>query len=273
MTTTDNLAEYINLTLTKLVQNGTGEVDIVREFEKEIRTNIAYKFPNNISIRTGFIHQKPYAFFVNPSTICGKTKTELGDILFVIKHFKKGLIEPIEHRASFSQVKITDNRLNWTVTSHQIDFFKNLDKYTFRFGKKLSIDSGYQNITFTLNPIDKWFSHYLLMSKLLNIGIDTIDIGKMYRDNCKDFDIGCCLLNSSSHNYLKYCSRFSFDKFLKALFKTSGIGFDVKNNFSLVDIIYKRLGMTIDSTEEYEGYFEEAKGGFAIIEFNITSDE
>lgn len=87
--TTDNLAEYINLTLTKLVQNGTGEIDIVMEFEKEIRTNIAHKFPQNISIRTVFIHQKPYAFFVNPSKICGKVKTELGDILFVVKQFKK----------------------------------------------------------------------------------------------------------------------------------------------------------------------------------------
>lgn len=271
--TTDNLAEYINLTLTKLVQNGTGEVNIVRDFESEIRTNIANKFSNNISIRTGFIHQKPYAFFVNPPSICGRTKTELGDILFVVKRFKKGAKKPFEHRASFSQVKITDNQSNWTVTSHQIDFFKNLDTYIFRFGKRLSIDTGYQNITWKINPIDTGFSHYLLMSNLFNIGIDTNEIGKIYKDDCKDFKIGCCLLGSSNNNYLKYCSQFSFDKFLKSFFNAGGIGFDVINHFSLVDIIYKRLGMTVDPPEEYEGYFEEQKGGFAIIEFSITDNE
>jgi hypothetical protein len=31
--------------------------------------------------------------------------------------------------------------------------------------------------------------------------------------------------------------------------------------------------MTVDPPEEYEGYFEDQKGGFAIIEFSITDDE
>lgn len=31
--------------------------------------------------------------------------------------------------------------------------------------------------------------------------------------------------------------------------------------------------MTVDPPKEYEGYFEEEKGVFAIIEFSITSDE
>lgn len=69
------------------------------------------------------------------------------------------------------------------------------------------------------------------MSKLFTISIDTNKIGKMYHDICSDFDIGCCLLNSGSENYIKYCSAHSFDKFLKSFFNVGGTEFDVNRYF------------------------------------------
>lgn len=73
---------------------------------------------------------------------------------------------------------------------------------------------------------------------------------------------------------INYCVNSSYDKFFKRFLRTNGVGTIIAGQLTqIVDIIYKACGLAPDPEDEWKDYFVEEGGGFAIIEFTITSEQ
>lgn len=96
------LARELDGELSVAIAAGGAEPDIIRNYDKAVG-NIA-QTPHS-KVRSGFIHQRPYALFVSPTSIAGREKCELGDILYVYKRLDlTGKITALSPRVSSSRV-------------------------------------------------------------------------------------------------------------------------------------------------------------------------
>lgn len=136
-------------------------------------------------VRAAFIHKRPFVFFVNPRKICGKVKSELGDILFVLKHFKYGALS--DYRGSFSQAKMFRN--GWDISSHQFEFLDDIERTTFRFGNRVYKMLGTRSRSWTMSRPAKWFSNYLLLKSQQSLCISTRDLRQFCPNQCQSFKL------------------------------------------------------------------------------------
>lgn len=209
------LAGYLEYGLNKIAASVNNEVDIVREFVDFVSSDVAVKFNRisknkYLSIKTRFVHQKPYAIFVNPQKICGKTRVELGDILFVVKHQRDGAL--IDHRGSFSQAKLYKS--GWEIKAHQFEFLHNIRNITFRFGNKVYQDLKIQPINWDISSRSKWFSNFLLLSNIFSLSFPPNYFVNFYNRKCNNFYVNYWMSERSYRNLIQYYPRWSFRNFV-----------------------------------------------------------
>jgi hypothetical protein len=240
--------------------------DLARDQFNEKNTN------KNIRIKTGYIHQKPYAIFIDPKDIAEKSRTELGDLLIVVKRKKANLIE---REATFIQVKWDSSKPppypSWKIEPHQRDFWKNIKTNKFSFGKKARKAGGYDDIVFDGIKEDGNLCRYLFVNPyFLNkqsawlIDLDLIKDKDKYET--KDF-----LLNFQSmfENKLKDILNGAGVKVKNKLPEVPGVGGSLSD---ILTIIYKYLGWQEDPPEEFESYFE-GDEGFMVLEITVLDKE
>lgn len=246
------LAQDISQELDNAIASATGEVAIVKQFI----TNLAgLKTPMNVNIQSAFCHQKPYAFFVNPAQYAGRKKCELGDILWVYKIQHRGVVT--DHRAVFSQAKHS-NSSKFHIDEHQYNFLIDINRNSFRFGKSVFANAGYQPIVFTAVTRSKHFSNYLFISPSLTPKCECT----------KD-------LTLSTPTSIDTITMQSFERYIDIFFRPRSFGMNLLHNmdgWKLVDIVLKRLSLVLDPPEEWKGYFEEDKSGFGVVFITVSEE-
>lgn len=241
--------------------SGGNEPQIVQQFTTSVN-NISISTLGKVAyVRSHFIHQNPYAFFVSPLTLHQKVKTEMGDILLVVKQKQRGVL--LKARACILQVKLaTGNSI--ALSPHQHDFQRDLHMISFRFGQRVYRAAGYQPIVWSHVTRSKRF----IVNLLLYQNFDYIAYAKDIDSSLHSYNLSqppCC----RSHGLL-------FSDFLSSLFRFEKVGHQLTGQVKgIVDIIYRRFGWTIDPKEEWLQFFGENPGeeseneGFGIIEVTI----
>lgn len=232
------IAEDISNALRNSYDVSRGEPEIVKEFINRANT-IALHDPTRV--RAHFIHQKPMINFVSnfPN---GRTRCELGDILFINKIVSQDNM--VVHKSSLSQVKKSRDANNYSlkIPRHQLAFYTRPNHYRFRFGGK----------TWLLRPVSRWYAYFLSISHA--------------EDFCFSFYTPLTPFWMRSPCV---AGRY-FEDFLN-LFIGGRLGENLLRSGSLHDLvkeIYRFSGVSPDPPEEFEDNREE--GGFGIIEFITT---
>lgn len=270
--TTDEIYSAIISAIEAILPNLTGEVDIVRKSVDEIN-NINWS--PNIKIQSGFCHQKPYAFFITPERLFTKKKTELGDLLFVIKYLDNNTI--IDKRALFFQAKYNQNGKPFLIELHQFHFYKQIERIEFKFGNRVYRDLSMEPIIWKTISQKNQFGDYLLISNRFAIDLFTNDIANQYEHKTNGhfrFDINSiCDCRHFRLRHHELCYKFNSPLF--DFITPFGKGNKIEGEFeAFISLIYKRLGMIPDPPEEHEGFWEESSnGGFGLIEITIDNNE
>lgn len=106
------IAGLLNNELIASIAKGGTEPEIVRAYAESVGKVLAGP---DARIRATFIHQRPYAMFVQPQTIVGRSRCELGDILYVFKKLDSRE-RVIAARAALVQVK--KGVETWEIDAH-----------------------------------------------------------------------------------------------------------------------------------------------------------
>ena len=261
------LANQIDAALSASVAAGGSEPEIVRRFTSAVAGITA---PPQCSVRAGFIHQRPYAFFVQPSKIAGRVKCELGDILYVVK-----ILDPagnlLSARAAFLQAKKGTG--SWFIEPHQIEFLHNIKKVQFRFGNSVFKKGGCKPCIYQGLPHRGEMAYYLLIGGQDQLCYSASRVKKeqpLYQHGfslganrairCKQANIDFCINHDSHLQFL--CS---------LLVGTHGAELRGKMR-EVVELIYKRIGWVLDPPEEFADNFVEDGRGMAIIEITSISE-
>lgn len=272
ITDIDEFSNLCQKIFDRLGKKNLAEPVIVKRFT-QIIAHLAKRglFPR-WKVNAVFIHQNPYAMFravdktgkISNYQICGKSKVELGDILFVVKRISGR--EVADFRGSFAQVKC-ENSGRVIIEPHQLEFLSNISSYTFEFGRAAYRKSGYMPILWGIGQ-RKWFSQYLIISSRNALSIETQRIKKISPGVCSKFSFpfhGLVCTKGMPH----CVTHDGVSSFLKNFLKPNGVGFKVRGRlFKLVDVIFKKLNLVIDPPEEHEGYFEDGRG-FSVIQIQI----
>ena len=256
--------------LQNAINTGGREPQIVQNFVIALRS---HSFPSAVEVRTAFIHQKPYAFFANPPSLCGKIKCEVGDLAYVIKRVRGQAI--IDHRVCFAQAKRVSGDIA-TVEAHQLEFYVRLYNLIFRFGNSVYTLGGVRPILFRHLTRSTSFGHYLLLGSPNTFVAKPSLIDTQDPQNSSNFDFVIPPLCPHCLNTRRPLRGFfDYETFLLNFLELKGLGPSITRQVrDFVTIIYKRVGWDIDPPEETEGYFAESKsGGFGIIEIKISLAE
>lgn len=262
------IAQKLDNELKAAILAGGSEPDIVRNF-----TSAANAIPATplVKVKAGFIHQRPYAFFVQPASIVGREKCEFGDIMYVYKKLDRaGAL--IEARVAFVQAKKGID--HWYIEPHQLEFLANIKRIQFRFGNSVYKRGGYAPVIYNGLSHSGELSQYLLLGKsdALSYAVKRVRAcQKLYQQgfpihhgnpiNCKEVNAELCH-NHDSH--LQFLTRFCDGRDGA---KLSGRLRDV------VELIYKRIGWVLDPPEEFADNFIDDARGFAVIEITSSTDQ
>lgn len=270
--TTFELYQKIIDSLESVLSEETGEVNVV---EKSIlRLNETIWSPN-VKIQTGFCHQKPYAFFIDPETLFTKKKTELGDFLFVVKYFDNN--EIIDNRALFFQAKYSKNSSLFDIELHQFHFYKQIENIKFKFGNTVYNDLNINPIIWQNISKPNEFGDYILLCKDYALDMYTSEIAKQYKHLARGhfrYSLDLMFDQCYYHRRHRFSCSHRFSPLLDFI-TPFGKGNKVEKQYKrFISLIYKKLKMIPDPPEEYEGFWEESKnGGFGIVEITINNNE
>jgi hypothetical protein len=262
------LAQQLDNALSNAIAAGGSEPEVVRNY-----VTAAGKIAQapSMKVRTGFTHQRPYAFFVKPTAIAGREKCELGDILYVYKKLDStgGLIQA---KASFVQAK--KGQGHWSIEPHQLEFLANIKKIQFRFGNSVYKRGGVKPIIYNGLPHSGDLAQYLLLDtcKALSYSVKRVKACQhLYQHGfpihaqnpilCKEAKVPLCTNHDSN---LKFLDRLC----------TGSEGANLKGQVrNIVELIYRRIGWILDPPEEFADNFIEDPRGFAIVEITASSDQ
>jgi len=270
MTPRNSLATKLDELLHIAIQSVDKEPEVIRKFAESAE---AIKNPPNIQIRTGFIHQRPYVFFVEPGKVVDRAKCELGDLLYVYKHFgRAGSLR--NAKACFVQVK--QGREHWLIEPHQLEFLANVKRIQFRFGNSVDKKGGSKPIIYNGLPHSGELAQFLLIggqsessiSGALSYSVkrvmrrqklyqQSISISRSNPIACKEGKVDLCDNHDSHMRFLiRFCHGAEGAKLSGQLRR-------------IVELIYKRIDWDEATPEEYDKYFVEDGQGFCVVE--ITS--
>lgn len=262
------LPQKLDNELKSAIAAGGSEPDIIRKFAAAANAIPATQL---VKIRAGFIHQRPYAFFVQPNSIAGRQKCELGDILYVHKKIDStGKL--IQAKVVFVQAKKGVNY--WAIEPHQLEFLANIKTIQFRFGNSVCKLGGYAPVIYNGLLHKGEIAQYLLMgpTDALSYSVKRVkERQRLYQHgfslngtnpiHCKEAKRAFCA-NHDSH--LKFLTRFCNGV------EGANLTGEVRD---VVELIYKRIGWVLDPPEEFADNFIEDARGFAIVEITSSSDQ
>ena len=261
-------AQLHQLLLSELA-SGSSEPDIVERY-----TNAAKSItpPPNITMRAGFIHQKPYLLFRTPAglptTLCGKHRCELGDVMYVFKEKVSPTAPPHYVSVAFLQAKLGTNA--WAVEPHQLEVARSIQTLPFTFGNTVFAAGQVSPNLYSGLPVNHLF-YYLLLGtrpRMRALAYEATRVIAHSPGLCARFT-----LRQTQHLPCKRgktcCSLCdSHEQFLLAMTSRAAGEPKMGSLAQVVDLIYKRIGWAADPPEEFEGYFleEGERPGFGIIE-------
>ena len=241
------------------------EPKIVKAFvDAVITSNPIAITGGKVHVKSKFIHQRPYIFFVSPSSLHQVGRTELGDLLIVIKEIRRGQIK--RRRCVFFQVKKTVT--DWIkLTPHQHDFQRDLYSIAFQFGKSFYQEIQWEPIIWSHVTHSKWFLANLFLYPNCDCVTCASDIDSSL--NSYKLDINPCDKKLGIH----------FRDFLTSCFCFSKVGLSLKDQVKgIVELIYKRYDWKLDPEKEWFDNFGDTPGrynedvGFGIIECTFEYD-
>lgn len=236
--------------------------------KKAINNISALKSPENVIINTGFCHQKPYAFLVIPDNLYKRKKTELGDLMFVIKIRVNDNI--IDKRVVFFQVKYDEKFERFKIEKHQLQFYSQIDEIVFKFGNNVYKEGHSSPIIWSSISKPELFGDYLLIGNGKARDVSTNCICTQYMPD-NDFFIWQVNENKRERNY-ESSRLYKLGNPLLDFLKPFGKGTKIEGQFEkLVNLIYKKLNMEIDPPEENIGFWDGEKG-FGVIEINYIEN-
>ncbi len=248
------------------------EPDIVKNAVEEIKK---IKTSNDVKIQTAFCHQKPYAFFVKPDSLYSFKKTELGDLMFVVKFIARN--EVFDYRSLFLQVKRDKECEKFDIAKHQWCFYSKIDAIDFKFGNKIYEDGNLEPIVWKAIAKPENFGDYLFIGEHFALDVPLKCINRQYSLGGKKFtfdldEYSHCLKRNYYYSYPPFpcIDHFPLLDFLSPFGKGNKIE-GVLGQFT--ELIYKKLKMIIDPPEEHWEFWEEdAKGGFGVIEVTFNEE-
>jgi hypothetical protein len=257
---TDGLQDAVNV--------GGKEPQIIKKFvdgAQMIQTSSHFK------VESIFVHQKPYAYFSTPTHICGKKRTELGDILFIVKRLRQGAT--YDHRFTFAQAKKLSKGVA-SIEVHQFRFYQDIASISFRFGNRVHKTSGITPCTWTALSTSRWFGHYLLLNSPFSLAVRINLVDTQFPAGCNSFDFQLAFPRTVLWP-CAFLGLLPYEQFLISFLQSHGLGVHVsRKTENFLELIMKHVGWNFDPPEETEGYFKEnEKGGLGIIRITITDEE
>jgi hypothetical protein len=266
-------ATTMSLALQAAIHSGGDEPDIVEAFCNGVKDR---SIGTRTTIKAKFVHQKPYAYFVNPPKICDKKRCELGDILFIVKRTEGELT--FDHRFTFAQVKkMSDGKA--MIDVHQFKFMRDIPRSRFRFGKNVYANAGATPIEWNGLTPSEWFGHYLLLASSGSCACPLATVDTQYPGGCGAFpfrpDYYLSLPRPAGVKREKVY-RPSFHSFLLSFMRLDGPGVAVNGaakEFLSMVLKHNTIGWEADPPEETEEYFEDDRRGFGVVQITITDGE
>jgi len=241
-------------------KNCSTEPQIVREAISEIEK---INLPSSVKIQTGFCHQKPYAIFVTPDNLYGFNRTELGDLMFVVKVVCNNIV--IDYRSLFFQAKYDANFGRFKIEKHQQRFYSQISKIEFRFGNKVYSQGNVKPIAWRNISCPEDFGDYLLIGNGSVLDVSLKEINKQYDPSQRHF-----FFDLIQQTHVLPCQKrflLNLDNPLLNFLAPYGKGNKIEGMFEIfTELIYKKLGMIVDPPEEHEGFWEDDKMGFGVVE-------
>lgn len=258
------IAQQLDSALTAAIGAGGTEVEIVKRYVQGLG---GLQVSGQASIRTDFIHQRPYVFFVSPSRLAGRQKCELGDILYVTKHLDPaGLV--LDHRCCFVQAK--KGVTAWHIEGHQLEFLSDVRRIRFKFGNIVYACGGVAPRVFDGLEQGPRISQYLLLRPQDALCYATERVKARQQFNQTGFSIssgnpvacasGGTPLCSTHDSHLVFLQRMLAGR------RGARISGDLQD---VVELVYKRIGWQLDPPEEFGDYFVEDGGGLAVVEVTV----
>ena len=245
----------------------TDEEDFIDKTVNAFKNFRASRGRQSLRTRSIKIHRKPIVCFPSCSPIFSSKKIcrEIGDLLFVYKHFSKGFLDA--HRASLIQAKYTsETRKTWSIETGQFCLMTRWPKFSLVQPARFSKDYDLRPNAFTwstyglVGPNTTSYPIYFSAARILRIH-------KRQASSTKHFNL---TLRSNPLPW-DFSAGF-FSRFVHAL-----IGENLFSNSpvkTLVDDLYKVVEWTPDPPGEFEwsNQKSEKEGSFGIIEFVITEE-
>lgn len=262
------IARKFDALLAAEIASGGMEPEIVKRYVAAVGS---LPHAAGCKIQTAFIHQKPYALFVDPPRLSGRKKCELGDILYVFKTKTGGVVRLAQ--AAFMQVKVGDPAKSWAIEPHQLEFLTGIRKHHFRFGNSVFQAAGVKPMVYSGLMHSGDFGYYLLIGGPERLCYEADKVLAAVGAPKAGAKIGirnpiCCSVGKA------FCDCDSHGALLDRAFAGGPFGAAASGQLAgMLDIIYKRLGVVPDPPEEYEGYFFDEGGGFGLIEVTVDADE
>lgn len=254
-----NLINHFDRALNWAKSQNLPEPQTVKKFIEAIK--ILNPIPisgGEVNIRCEFIHQRPYAIFCSPPLINDVSRTELGDLLLVIKQIHRGCIK--RKRCIVFQIKKTST--NWIkLTPHQHLFQRDFYHIAFRFGRNYIQNFKQFPLVWSHVTHSKWFLSNLFLFQNYNCVACAPDINS----SLESFKLN----SNQCHSKIGIL----FKDFLADFFSFRRVGHSLKGQVKgIVEVIYKRFGWQLDPEDEWLEYFGKTPGnesddeGFGIIE-------
>lgn len=262
------LAQQLDEQLKAAIASGGSEPDIIRNYAAA-----AGNIPQlpTLKVRAGFIHQRPYAFFVQPATIAGREKCELGDVLYVYKKLD-ATGTPILAKATFVQAKKGQDY--WSIEPHQLEFLSNIKTIQFRFGNSVYKRGGYAPIIYNGLPHSGELAQYLLLGSIDALAYSVKRIKacqRLYQHGFSIHDGNPILCKEADR---PFCSNHDSHRQFLNRFCNGNTGASLTGRVrDIVDLIYKRIGWVLDPPEEFADNFVDDPRGFAVVEITESSDQ
>lgn len=262
------LAQRLDAQLKQAMAAGGTEPDIVRNYIGGVQS--IPQTPTE-QVRAGFIHQRPYVFFVQPANIAGRQRCEFGDILYVFKKFDRGG-SLVQAKATFVQAK--KGLGYWFIEPHQLEFLANINRIQFRFGNSVYKLGGYSPTIYNGLTLQGDIAQYLLLDDVdaLSYSVDRIIAHqKLYQHG---FSIGGSNPISCRERNAPLCPNHDSHVAFLERFCVGHEGSELAGDFrQVIDLIYKRIGWQLDPPEEFADNFVDDPRGFAIVEITSSAVE
>ncbi len=247
---------------------GNNEVPFIKAFVPKLTATLtsALSGPGlSVTTRQVVVHAKPKVDYIN---VAGrKANCELADILFVVKYAQPS--GGYEARYVFYQAKCAqhDKTTVCDIDQTQLELLR--DWPTFEFGLKAHGGPVAHSITTTTNELGS----YLLMQRRPVKGAMMVPSGP---GTCYGWIAPAATIDKEGPLHVDCATIATYGCpdmiLLEQIAFAYGEPDGNPNLKTLIDAVYRHVGLAPDPPDEFEGYYEE-DGAFAVIEMVVSEGE